>query len=437
MTSITDNILYAGLLLAAVILINFLFFLYIFGFPTLLLTESSFRNSWKESLRLLKGKKIRTILGIFSYIIAFVSVLCIVWLAGISIVAVAVRIFDGVKEGAKTFGMTYDTFTGAWNLAAGAFISVFFCAISVTLYHRYRSENRPEPVKRVWNIKRISIRTVVVAAIIVTLIFTADTELGRQLLFTNSTDFEIVAHRAGAVFGPENTIAALNKAIEDGADMAEIDVQQLKDGTLVVLHDTNFQRTTGVNLNVWDAQYDQVKELDAGSLHSPEYAGEPVPTLEEMLGAAKGKIQLMIELKSTGHEKSLVKDTLALIEKYNMTGQCNIASLDFNLLKQVKALNPDIKATYISVLLVSRLYDLKQIDSYSVETTFLSRELVYQAHAQGKSVYGWTASSDDNIKKVLSSEADGIVTDNPLLVQYTLDTLEDSFIKKAVTELFF
>ena len=69
----------------------------------------------------------------------------------------------------------------------------------------------------------------------------------------------MIAHRAGAAFAPENTVAALNEAIEDGADMAEIDVQQLKDGTLVVLHDTNFKRTTGVDLNTWDTEYGQVK----------------------------------------------------------------------------------------------------------------------------------------------------------------------------------
>ena len=55
----------------------------------------------------------------------------------------------------------------------------------------------------------------------------------------------VVAHRAGAKVAPENTLAALKQAIRDGAPIAEIDVQQLSDGTLIVMHDSNFKRTAG------------------------------------------------------------------------------------------------------------------------------------------------------------------------------------------------
>ena len=110
-------------------------------------------------------------------------------------------------------------------------------------------------------------------------------------------------------------MAALEQAITDKADIAEIDVQQLKDGTLIVMHDAGFKRTTGMDLPVWEADYEQVKNLDAGSYFSYEFAGEPVPTLEDMLAAAKGRIQLMIELKPTGYEQNMVEGVLALIEK--------------------------------------------------------------------------------------------------------------------------
>ena len=436
LTAISENVLYTSLLLAAFLLVNYMFFLYLFGFPILLFTDVSFKGSWRESLRLLKGRKLQTMGRILYYTFVFLLLLFIIWLAGVLAIAGAVRIFNGV-DGRWLFGLYYDTFTGAWNLLAGAFISVFLCALAIVLYHWYRGDVRIDVVKKKWTIKHVMSRVAVVLVISIFFTFLGDTELGRQIIYPDKQEVLVVAHRAGGVFGPENTVAGLNQAIEMGADMAEIDVQQLKDGTLVVLHDTNFKRTTGVDLNVWDADYEQVKSLDAGSYHSSEYAGEPVPTLEEMLKAAKGKIELMIELKATGREQSLVEDTLALIGKYDMENQCNIASLDIHLLKQAKALNPDIDANYITVLLVSKTYDLSQIDGYSVETTFLSRELVYQAHAQGKRVYGWTASSDENIKKVLSYETNGIVTDNPLMVEYILDTLEENDLKKAIADIFF
>ena len=71
----------------------------------------------------------------------------------------------------------------------------------------------------------------------------------------------------------------------------------------------------------------------------PNMPGEPSPLWKKYQKAAKGKIELMIELKATGREQSLVEDTLALIGKYDMENQCNIASLDIHLLKQAKALN--------------------------------------------------------------------------------------------------
>lgn len=437
LASITDHTLYLCLLLAAVLFINYMFFLYLFGIPCLLLTDLSFSASWKESRRLLYRKKISTARRLLACTFIFIVILFCIWLAAVGIIGGSIRGFYGAEEGKWHFGMYYDTFSGVWNLVKGALISVFLCAMTVVLYHSLRGENRPAKVKRVWSMKRALGRTAVVSVIIISLLFLGDTELGRQFLTADRSDMTVVAHRGGAAFGPENTIGALHQAIEDGADMAEIDVQQLKDGTLIVMHDTNFKRTTGVDLNVWDAVYQQVKGLDAGSYYSAAYAGEQVPTLEAMLQAAKGKIDLMIELKGTGHEKSLVQDAVALIEKYNMEGQCNIASLDIDLLKQAKMWNPEIKSTYITVLLVSETYDLEQIDQYSIETTFLTRDIVYQAHDQGKAVFGWTASNDDNIKKVIRSEADGIVTDNPMLVRYHLDTMEENILKEAVIGFLF
>ena len=69
----------------------------------------------------------------------------------------------------------------------------------------------------------------------------------------------VVAHRAGATYAPENTIAALEQAIMDGAPIAEVDIQQLKDGTLIVMHDSNFERTAGVDKNVWDVDYPEMR----------------------------------------------------------------------------------------------------------------------------------------------------------------------------------
>ena len=74
----------------------------------------------------------------------------------------------------------------------------------------------------------------------------------------------VVAHRAGAKVAPENTLAALEQAIRDGAPIAEIDVQQLSDGTLIVMHDSNFKRTAGEDVCVWDTEADVLSSTGSG-----------------------------------------------------------------------------------------------------------------------------------------------------------------------------
>ena len=110
--------------------------------------------------------------------------------------------------------------------------------------------------------------------------------LPQVLAAGKDTPMIVVAHRAGAKVAPENTLAALEQAIRDGAPIAEIDVQQLSDGTLIVMHDSNFKRTAGEDVCVWDTEADVLSTLEVGSTFSAAYRGEQIPTLEEMLACA-------------------------------------------------------------------------------------------------------------------------------------------------------
>lgn len=201
-------------------------------------------------------------------------------------------------------------------------------------------------------------RTIFVIFTIVLLLIMSETELGNHNFIPSDSTPILVAHRAGSTFAPENTISALENAIDNGADQAEIDVQQLRDGTLIVMHDTNFKRTTGVDLNVWDADYSEIQTLNAGAYFSYIYKNEAIPTLEQMLQTAKGRINLMIKLKINGHEENLEQAILALIKEHNMEQQCSIASMDLEILKRVKVQMPQMETVYITALLLSNSYDL-------------------------------------------------------------------------------
>lgn len=227
----------------------------------------------------------------------------------------------------------------------------------------------------------------------------------------------VVAHRAGAKVAPENTVAALEQAIRDGAPIAEIDVQQLADGTLIVMHDSNFKRTAGEDICVWDAEAEDIETLEVGSGFSAAYRGEQIPTLEEMLTCARGRITLMIELKYTGQEEALEESVLALLKSCDMVDECIIGSMNRGILQKMKELEPGIATVFIAHDLEQTDYDLDYADSYSIEGKNLTVAMVEAIHYRGKSVYGWTANSSGAMLKIVNCGADGVVTDDVRLLQ--------------------
>ena len=227
----------------------------------------------------------------------------------------------------------------------------------------------------------------------------------------------LVAHRAGASHAPENTIAALEQAILDGAPMAEVDIQQLKDGTLIVMHDSNFKRTTGVDKNVWDVDYEEMCSLGAISCFTDRYRGERVPTLEEMLQCADDRICLMLELKYTGQELELEESVLRLLQKYQMEHRCIIGSMNSGILERMKELDPELETVYIAHNLQEEQLVLPYADSYSIEAKNLTKEMTACIHAQGKPVYAWTINDKYTLLRAMDCGADGIVTDDIPMVK--------------------
>jgi len=103
-----------------------------------------------------------------------------------------------------------------------------------------------------------------------------------------------IGHRGAAGYAPENTIASLDKAIALGVDVVEIDVQGTRDGSLVVMHDCNVDRTTDGHGYVRDLRLEDLRRLRTST------GGQPVPTLAEVLEAVNGRVGLMIEMKASG-----------------------------------------------------------------------------------------------------------------------------------------
>lgn len=109
---------------------------------------------------------------------------------------------------------------------------------------------------------------------------------------------EIIAHRGASHTAPENTVAAFQLAWKEQADGAELDIQLTQDGKIIVIHDQDTKRTTGVEGKVAQRTLAELRRLDAGQWKGRQFAGEKLPTLDEMLATVPPGRKVFIEVKS-------------------------------------------------------------------------------------------------------------------------------------------
>src|SRR5580704_13968839 len=106
-----------------------------------------------------------------------------------------------------------------------------------------------------------------------------------------------ISHRGEHLHHPENTIPAFQEAIRVGADFIEVDVQTTSDGKLVLSHDGTVNRCTNGTGKVSEMTFDQIEALDAGIKRGPEFAGVKVPTFDQVLDLAHGRIGIYVDVK--------------------------------------------------------------------------------------------------------------------------------------------
>ncbi len=224
----------------------------------------------------------------------------------------------------------------------------------------------------------------------------------------------VCAHRGASAYAPENTLAAMRKAMELGADMAELDVQQTADDHLVLMHDDRLNRTTSGRGLLWQKSLAELRQLDAGGWFDPHFAGEPIPTLEEVMALVRGKMQLNIEVKMHGHERDIVRLVIDTIRRNDFAAHCIVTSFDHAFIDSLKARAPDLRAGYILVpelfhdAIFTAPLEVLSVHHEMVDSTFVAR-----AHANGKEIHVWTVNDRKTMRKMLALGVDAIITNYP------------------------
>lgn len=239
------------------------------------------------------------------------------------------------------------------------------------------------------------------------------------------TQFTITAHRGDSDHAPENTLAAFDLAIENGADVVELDCRETSDGVVVVAHDASLKRTAGVKKEIQNMTFEELRTYSVGEKWmkdyekkhkeaSPvDYSDEKIPTLEETIELVGDRAKLCIELKPTSKDEDLEEKVVAIIEEYDYVDQCVVQSLSYKSIEKVKKLNPEIQTIYVMALAMGDFDKLPAADGYNIKEGYITNIAVQRAHARGKVVYAWNVDDKETLQRMMAMHIDSVVTDDP------------------------
>jgi glycerophosphoryl diester phosphodiesterase len=318
---------------------------------------------------------------------------------------------------------------GAANLIISLVSASAFALLIVRLYHRFgaspvETEAKlsqsfvPESLEAGtgWVISRRTLLWSLAAAVVVAALL--GVFLVRSIRLQD--DVTVTAHRGASGAAPENTLAAMERAIADGADFVEVDVQETADGEVVVIHDSDLKKIGGVDLKIWDATYEQLQGIDVGSWFAPEFRTERVPKLEQVLELCKGRIRVNIELKYYGHDERLEERMVEIVETAGMQSDIVVMSLKRDAVEKVQNMRPDWSIGLLTATVVGDLTAV-DVDFLAVNTGLATPDFVRRAHESGKEVLVWTVNDPINMSRMISRGVDSIITDEPALLRTVLE----------------
>jgi glycerophosphoryl diester phosphodiesterase len=191
-----------------------------------------------------------------------------------------------------------------------------------------------------------------------------------------------------------------------------MDVQQTADGVVVLLHDRDLKRVSGVSRRLEELTFEEVRRLDVGSWFDAAFAAERVPTLEEVIKLCRGRIKLNIELKFFGPDRRLAGEVARLIRDQDLEADCIVTSLKYDALLEVKHHNPRLRTGLIVAHTLGDVSRL-EVDALSVRADFLSDALLRSARRRGQEVHVWTVNDAGQMTQMIKRGVDNIITSDP------------------------
>jgi len=232
----------------------------------------------------------------------------------------------------------------------------------------------------------------------------------------------VIAHRGSSGTAPENTLAAFRQAVEDGAEMIELDVRMTRDYELAVMHDRRVDRTTNGSGFVWDHTLAELSALDAGRWFSPRFKGEKVPSLRSVINILPFHVSVNIEAKTDGDPRNntaLAEALVLLIRELRLERRAIVSSFDHAFLRRLHRSDPEI----LTGILYLALSDIGRKPSvlaratgavaFVCSRTQLRRRFIADAHANNLRVACYTVNTLRHLREVRHAGVDAVITNFP------------------------
>ncbi len=234
---------------------------------------------------------------------------------------------------------------------------------------------------------------------------------------------KIVAHRGASHDAPENTVAAFKLAWEQGADGAELDIALTKDKQLIVIHDDDTKRTCGINKVVAKSTLAELRALEAGSWKDPKFAGEKLPTLEEMLATVPEGKFVVIEIKG---DAAAVPPLDRVLRASSLKPiQLVVISFEAHAVAEMKRVRPDLEAHWIVDLnennsktrsskeVIAKAREIKADGLHLSAGDKLDAPYIAAVKAANLKLFAWTVNDAAMAKFLVAQGMSGITTDRP------------------------
>jgi glycerophosphoryl diester phosphodiesterase len=392
----------------------------VFALPQALYSHHSIRTVFHDSRRLAKGQLTR---------IASVIAVCVVATVVASSMANGIVYFIGsllVQAAGERVGLLVAALggTAALNVLLNVLIDFtsvsVLCLVIARLYRQARerlgwetpaplSQATPLSRKPEWKLHRKAPLAVAILALVLTSVVVH--QIMENLNFVDRVD--ITAHRGASLAAPENTLSAIRQAIAKGATYVEFDVQLTADGSIVVNHDADLMRVARSPLVISQATFEELREVDVGTPFGAKFAGERLPTLDEVIEAAEGKVKLVVEFKSYKADAAkLVAEVVKTIKDRDLVEGAVVMSLKYDEVREVERLAPEIVSGFVASATLGDLSKL-HADFLAVSKSQASDAFIATAHAQGKEVYVWTIDDPGDMSTMIDRGVDNIITNDP------------------------